>query len=90
MGVSFKLDTIVDALPQGHSMSRYRHLAFQTLKAACLGINTSEARWHMVSARTVVASQISVPFRLRQDRYVDVPAARALEVYGPLIARDHE
>ncbi|MGY3589236.1 hypothetical protein ACVIGB_001807 [Bradyrhizobium sp. USDA 4341] len=70
-------------------MSRYPHLAFQTLKAADLRINAREAGWHMVGARPTIASHISIAICLRQNSYVDAPAAWALQVYGPSIARDH-
>ena len=87
--VSFKHDTTIEAALRRHSMSRYPHLAFQTLKAADLRINASEAGRHMASARTAIASHISIAIRLRQNSYVDAPAARALQVYGPSITRDH-
>ncbi|WP_342728917.1 hypothetical protein AAFG07_21100 [Bradyrhizobium sp. B097] len=85
----FEANTTIEASMRRHSMSRYPHLAFQTLKAADLRINASEAGWHMVSARTALASHIGIAIRLRQNSYVDAPAARALQVYGPTIARDH-
>jgi len=70
-------------------MSGYPHPAFQTLKAADLRINASEAGRHMVSARTAIASHVSIAIRLRQNSNVDAPAAWAFKVNGPSIARDH-
>ena len=87
--VSLEANTTVEAALRRHSMSGYPHPAFQTLKAADLRINASEAGRHVVSACTAIASHISIAIRLGQNSYVDAPAAWALQVYGPSIARDH-